>query len=107
MKLRRVTQSYAEFKTLRSSIISWFSGIIMQVTQSSCTCMRMRTRAYTCARVLHNMRNTRPVRILYALIPSVLPLLTILSFSCVTKLKKEKTDSNCSKKEALLLGVCL
>lgn len=106
-KLRRVTQSYAEDKTLRTSILSGFYARITQVTQSlrPCECAPVRIYAHTCARVLRNLRNTRPVRTLAALMLSALALCYAPLFFCITTKKRFITDSKSSKKEASLKGV--
>ena len=106
MKLRRANCFVANTKTTRTPITSALCADYTTLVRS-CVPARIYTHADTCARVLHNLRGGYAARTLSALIPSACSLLTILSFSWVTKLKKEKTDSNCSKKEALLLGVCL
>lgn len=120
-ELRRVCRNYAEAKGLRTSYLSVFAAsryadyadfsnrltcVAGEVCMSACVCVPSLGRRET-SQFLRNLRNTHFVRTLSALIPSAYSLVTILFFSCVTKLKKEKTDSNCSKKEALLLGVCL
>jgi hypothetical protein len=105
-ELRPVTTSYAEGKTPRTPYLSAFVVGVTQITQSSytCVCVSVRIYAHTCTRVLHNLRNTHLAHTLAALIPSACSLVTILYFSYITNIKKRKTDSNYSKKEALLKG---
>lgn len=107
--LRRVTQSYAEGKGLRTSILSGFYARITQVTQSSilphmCAARRLAHNESTLYPV-RNLRNTHPVRTLAALTLSALALCYAPLFFCITTKKRFVTDSKYLKKEASLKGV--
>ena len=104
MKLRRANCFVANTKTTRTPITSALCADYTTLVRS-CVPARIYTHADTCARVLHNLRGGYAARTLSALIPSACSLVTILSFSCVINKKRFITDSNCSKKEALLKGV--
>ena len=107
--LRRVTQSYAEGKSLRTSILSGLKAKITQVTQSSilphmCAARRLAHNEDALCFV-RNLRNTRPAHTLSALMLSALALCYAPLFFCITTKKRFITDSNARKKEASLKGV--
>ena len=107
--LRRVTQSYAEAKGLRTSILSGVYARITQVTQNSilphvCAARRLAHNESTLYPV-RNLRNTHLTRTLSTPILSALALCYAPLFFCITTKKRFITDSKSSKKEASLKGV--